>query len=52
MGLMVAVLLVVGVVLIVRSLRLWGCGSFALWLLIGLVGTWLILLVASGRVQM
>ena len=48
MGVMFVLLAVVGVIVLVRSLRLEGCVSFVLWLLVGLAVTWLFLQFFSG----
>lgn len=48
MGVVFAVLVVVGVVLVVRSLRASGCVSFVLWVLIGLAAMWFVLQFTSG----
>lgn len=48
MGLVFAVLVIIGVVLMVRSLRANGCFSFVLWVLIGLAATWFVLQFTSG----
>ena len=49
MGLMFALLAVVGLIVLVKSLRLEGCVSFVLWLLVGLAVTWLFLQFFSGH---
>lgn len=49
MGVLFAVVAVVGVIVLVRSLRLEGCVSFVLWLLVGLAVTWLFLQFFSGH---
>ena len=48
MGVMFALLAVIGVIVLVRSLRLEGCVSFVLWLLVGLAVTWFVLQFLSG----
>ncbi len=48
MGLVFALLIVVGVIVLVRSLHLEGCVSFVLWLLVGLAVTWFLLQFLSG----
>ena len=48
MGVVFAVITVVGVIMVVRSLRLEGCVSFVLWLLVGLAVTWMFLQFFSG----
>ena len=48
MGMLFAVVAVVGVIVLVRSLRLEGCVSFGLWLLVGLAATWFLLQILSG----
>ena len=40
MGVLFALLIVIGVIVLVRSLRIEGCVSFVLWLLVGLAVTW------------
>jgi hypothetical protein len=52
MGLVFAGLVLVGVVLIVRSLRMWGCVSFVVWVLVGMAMTGVVLLFASGGLRM
>ncbi len=47
-GVVFALLAVVGVVVIVRSLPVKGCLSFGLWLLVGLAVMWLVLQFMSG----
>ena len=48
MGVLFALLAVVGVIVLIRSLRVEGCVSFGLWLLVGLVVTWFLLQFLSG----
>ena len=48
MGVVFAVVAVIGVIVLVRSLRLEGCVSFVLWLLVGLAVTWMVLQIFSG----
>lgn len=48
MGVMLVVVCVVGLVLMVRSLRAGGCVGFVLWLLVGLAATWFALQFVSG----
>ena len=49
-GLICVVLVCIGVVLMVRSLRLVGCLSFVVWLLVGMAVMWVLLeWIASSR---
>ena len=48
MGVLFALLAVIGVVVLVRSLHVEGCVSFVLWLLVGLAMTWFLLQFLSG----
>ncbi len=48
MGVVFALVAVVGVVIVVRSLQVKGCVSFGLWLLVGLAVMWFVLQFMSG----
>ncbi len=48
MGMLFVLVAVIGVIVLVRSLRLEGCVSFGLWLLVGLAVTWVVLQFLAG----
>jgi hypothetical protein len=47
MGLLFACLMIVGILVLLYSLRLRGCLAFLLWLVAGVFMTWLLLLFVS-----
>jgi len=51
MGLMFMCVALLGAGVLLRSLRLWGCISFVLWVVLGMMATWFVLQFASGGLR-
>ena len=51
MGIMFSVVLFLGAVLVLRSMRIPGCVSFVLWMVLGLAAMWFVLQFTSGGLR-
>ncbi len=51
MGIVLACIALVGAGMVLRSLRVWGCISFVLWMALGMAATWFVLQFASGGLR-
>ena len=51
MGLAFSVILFLGAVLVVRSLRVRGCASFVLWMIVGMAAAWFALQFMSAGLR-
>ncbi len=52
MGIVFAIAFLLGVVVLLSSLRIRGCASFLLWMLLGMSVVWFVLQFASGGLRM
>ena len=51
MGIVFACMALLGAGVLLRSLRVWGCLGFVLWVLLGVAATWFVLQFASGGLR-
>ncbi len=51
MGFVFMVVMLLGAGILLRSLRLWGCIEFVLWVALGVMATWFVLQFASGGLR-